>query len=662
MSLAYADEAIHLREVTALSDRDIARATGSGVSTVSAWLRRERAPRGRRAERLVELSAIADRLTAVLGAERVPVWLNKPIPALEHRKPLDVIAAGRLRAGLARGRRARVADFRLARCQQRIPAVPTTGDWYRHVRAGAPPMPGHPAPGGRWQRGEQLAALYVAQDPATVWAEWYRALAELGEPPDARLPRDLWRFSLHLPRVADLSQPRRCERSACRTSSPSGRSGPRSRKPARCSQPTVSTASCSAPAHGQPVVRVRVRDRSGLRRRQPSKAPSGSSRARAAARNAHLSAPHGSPTPRRERNPLTPDSMTSEKEKRMSAITAALSQIDGVAAEGDLVPEPAAALELETAGEPILLPDGKRIYPPCLHGQPIDELALALLDMHDPAQSSFLRLIGPPGAGKSQIARAIAYRLWANRGRDVADRHGAPFYGFVELQPGPSSDEFFFRYDYVPVAGAGGQVELVDSAFVQAMREGWVVMIDEVNTARDVALLSINATLDGRLSLYLAATGETVVAQPGFAVLLAYNPGLVGATDIPDAWHSRFPATLEVTSNWAALAQLGAPQSLVAEAMRLDRQRIAGEDGLSWTPQFRDIESLWRMSERVGERAALAFFASNLHEQVSAGKIQDAEAAAACRMLDQAGYGRLRVVGATSGLPNLHGYPRAVTS
>jgi uncharacterized protein (DUF2384 family) len=94
MSLAYADEAIHLREVASLTDRDIARATGSGVSTVSAWLRRERAPRGRRAERLVELSAIAERLAAVLGPERVGVWLNKPIPALDHRKPLDVIAQG----------------------------------------------------------------------------------------------------------------------------------------------------------------------------------------------------------------------------------------------------------------------------------------------------------------------------------------------------------------------------------------------------------------------------------------------------------------------------------------------------------------------------------------------------------------------------------------
>ena len=71
----------------------------------------------------------------------------------------------------------------------------------------------------------------------------------------------------------------------------------------------------------------------------------------------------------------------------MSAITAALSQIDGVAAEGDLVPEPTAALELATPGEPILLPDGKRIYPPCLHGAAVDQLALALLDMARPRRS-----------------------------------------------------------------------------------------------------------------------------------------------------------------------------------------------------------------------------------------------------------------------------------
>ena len=98
----------------------------------------------------------------------------------------------------------------------------------------------------------------------------------------------------------------------------------------------------------------------------------------------------------------------------MSAIDAALSQIDDVAREGDLAADPVSddPLELEPAGEPIELPDGKRIYPPLLHGEPVDRLALALLDMEKPARSAFLRLIGPPEAGKSQIPRAIAYRLW----------------------------------------------------------------------------------------------------------------------------------------------------------------------------------------------------------------------------------------------------------
>jgi hypothetical protein len=61
-------------------------------------------------------------------------------------------------------------------------------------------------------------------------------------------------------------------------------------------------------------------------------------------------------------------------------------------------------MQLATASAPIVLPDGRRIYPPRLHGQPIDELALALLDIDDPAQLSLLRLGGPPGAVKSQIA------------------------------------------------------------------------------------------------------------------------------------------------------------------------------------------------------------------------------------------------------------------
>ena len=94
MSLAYSDEAVHIRELAPLTPRDIARATGAGQSTVEAWLARTRAPSGTRAERLLELAAIVEQATRVLRPEAIPVWLNKPVASLEQDKPIDVIARG----------------------------------------------------------------------------------------------------------------------------------------------------------------------------------------------------------------------------------------------------------------------------------------------------------------------------------------------------------------------------------------------------------------------------------------------------------------------------------------------------------------------------------------------------------------------------------------
>lgn len=84
--------------------------------------------------------------------------------------------------------------------------VPVTGRWWRHIPAGGDITyrPTHPAD-GRWQRGEVVEGLYLADTPDTVWAEWYRALAEAAIPPRQRLPRDLWTCEVSLPDVADLS-------------------------------------------------------------------------------------------------------------------------------------------------------------------------------------------------------------------------------------------------------------------------------------------------------------------------------------------------------------------------------------------------------------------------------------------------------------------------
>jgi transcriptional regulator with XRE-family HTH domain len=96
-TMAYAEEARYVRRVAHLSDREIAQVTGAGLSTVSAWLRLTRSPSGQRAQRLVELSAMVERLARVVAEDYIPVWLNKPIPALDDHKPLELLAAGEYR-------------------------------------------------------------------------------------------------------------------------------------------------------------------------------------------------------------------------------------------------------------------------------------------------------------------------------------------------------------------------------------------------------------------------------------------------------------------------------------------------------------------------------------------------------------------------------------
>jgi uncharacterized protein (DUF2384 family) len=97
MSTAFASEAAHIQETGHLSTSDIARATGADETSVRAWIREDRSPSGRRAERLAELSALVERLVRVMKPEYVPVWMRKPIPLLDDDKPLDVVAAGEYR-------------------------------------------------------------------------------------------------------------------------------------------------------------------------------------------------------------------------------------------------------------------------------------------------------------------------------------------------------------------------------------------------------------------------------------------------------------------------------------------------------------------------------------------------------------------------------------
>ncbi len=91
----------------------------------------------------------------------------------------------------------------------RVDAIGVAGEWIRHAPHRSELL-GQPveATDGRWQRGETVRGLYLADNTSTAAAEWYRYLAERGLSPAAAIPHDhhLWRVELD---VADLSSDER---------------------------------------------------------------------------------------------------------------------------------------------------------------------------------------------------------------------------------------------------------------------------------------------------------------------------------------------------------------------------------------------------------------------------------------------------------------------
>jgi RES domain-containing protein len=93
-----------------------------------------------------------------------------------------------------------------------VDATRVTGRWVKHSYPGADPLaPRDPPPDNRWQHGDVVDAVYLAEEPDTAWAEWYRHLAERGVPPNDQMPRDLWACEVDVD-VADLSSPERLAR------------------------------------------------------------------------------------------------------------------------------------------------------------------------------------------------------------------------------------------------------------------------------------------------------------------------------------------------------------------------------------------------------------------------------------------------------------------
>lgn len=107
-----------------------------------------------------------------------------------------------------------------------VDAVKVDGEWVRHAPHRSSLLGRTATPtGGRWQRGSAIGALYLADEPDTAVAEWYRYLAERGLPPIQSIPHDrhVWRVELE---VANLSDAARLERVGLALPAPTRRTWP----------------------------------------------------------------------------------------------------------------------------------------------------------------------------------------------------------------------------------------------------------------------------------------------------------------------------------------------------------------------------------------------------------------------------------------------------
>ncbi|CAN5529065.1 hypothetical protein BH20ACT17_BH20ACT17_15030 [soil metagenome] len=58
------------------------------------WLNGRSTPTGARAQRLIELAEMTDRLARVMNPGYIAVWLNRPLQALDDDKPVELLARG----------------------------------------------------------------------------------------------------------------------------------------------------------------------------------------------------------------------------------------------------------------------------------------------------------------------------------------------------------------------------------------------------------------------------------------------------------------------------------------------------------------------------------------------------------------------------------------
>ncbi|HEY0877638.1 MAG TPA: CbbQ/NirQ/NorQ/GpvN family protein [Zeimonas sp.] len=123
------------------------------------------------------------------------------------------------------------------------------------------------------------------------------------------------------------------------------------------------------------------------------------------------------------------------------------------------------------------------------------------------ARKLAVMLKGPTGCGKTRFVEYMAWRL--RRPLVTIACHD-------DLTASDLVGRFLVRHD-----GTAWQ----DGPLTRAVREGAICYLDEVVEARQDTVVVLHPLTDHRRMLPIDRTGETLVAAPGFQLVVSYNPG-----------------------------------------------------------------------------------------------------------------------------------------
>ncbi|KPL59938.1 ATP-binding protein [Rossellomorea vietnamensis] len=137
-----------------------------------------------------------------------------------------------------------------------------------------------------------------------------------------------------------------------------------------------------------------------------------------------------------------------------------------------------------------------------------------------------LLLKGPTGSGKTKLSDTLS---------SIFSQPMHSINCSVDLDA-----EALLGYKTISERAGKNTIDFIEGPVIQAMKNGHLLYIDEINMAKPETLPILNGVLDYRRSITNPFTGEVVKAAPSFGVVAAINEGYVGTVPLNEALKNRF--------------------------------------------------------------------------------------------------------------------------